>query len=151
MNQVWTNFRYGRVEEDPKKSRLFLICNPVSRVGKQVAYLQLWDPVKGRFSRSAQSDESLSALAVRDDGRFVAVGTMFTGTVDVYIAFSLQVIYKIDCTVQCGWFQVGYEFSFDGAMFLYKDTCLHKLQICVDWQIVKIRELTSTVQSTQSF
>lgn len=92
MNQVGTNFRYGRVEEDPKKSRLFLICNPVSRVGKQVAYLQLWDPVKGRFSRSAQSDESLSALAVRDDGRFVAVGTMFTGTVDVYIAFSLQVM-----------------------------------------------------------
>lgn len=79
------------MEEDPKKSRLFLICNPVSRVGKQQAYIQMWDPATGRITRSVQVDESLSALAVRDDGRFLAVGTMFTGTVDIYIAFSLQV------------------------------------------------------------
>lgn len=100
---IETNCRYGRVEEDPKKSRLFLICNPVSRVGKQVAYLQLWDPAQGRFSRTAQSEESLSALAVRDDGRFVAVGTMFTGTVDVYIAFSLQVIFSFMTCDVCSW------------------------------------------------
>lgn len=83
--------RFGRVEEDRKKSRLFLICNPVSRVGKQQAHIQMWDPANGRMIRSVQVEESLSALAVRDDGRFLAVGTMFTGTVDIYIAFSLQV------------------------------------------------------------
>lgn len=113
------------MEEDPKKSRLFLICNPVSRVGKQVAYLQLWDPAKGRFSRSAQSDESLSALAVRDDGRFVAVGTMFTGTVDVYIAFSLQVIIRLIVQYNVDDFKSVMNFLF------------HRLQICVDWLIVK--------------
>lgn len=40
-------------------------------------------------------DESISALAVRDDGRFVAVGTMFTGSVSIYIAFSLQRVLHI--------------------------------------------------------
>jgi len=86
---LYKRCRFGRVEEDHKKSRLFLICNPVSRVGAQTAYIQLWDPAQG-LRRAAQVEESLSALAVRDDGRFVAVGTMFTGTVDIYIAFSLQ-------------------------------------------------------------
>ncbi|XP_054284824.1 prolactin regulatory element-binding protein-like [Macrosteles quadrilineatus] len=86
---LYKRCRFGRVEEDPKKSRLFLICNPVSRVGKQTAHIQLWDPAQG-LRRTAQVEESLSALAVRDDGRFIAVGTMFTGTVDIYIAFSLQ-------------------------------------------------------------
>lgn len=62
----------------------------MSRVGKQTAHIQLWDPAQG-LRRTAQVEESLSALAVRDDGRFIAVGTMFTGTVDIYIAFSLQV------------------------------------------------------------
>lgn len=60
-------------------------------MGKQVAYIQLWDPAEGHLKRSAIIEESLSALAVRDDGRFVAVGTMFSGSVYIYIAFSLQV------------------------------------------------------------
>lgn len=96
-NKAYRTRRYGRVEEDKKRCRLFLICNPVSRVGKQQAHVVLWDPTQGCFTRTADVDESLSALAVRDDGRFVAVGTMFTGTVEIYIAFSLQVSleYKI--------------------------------------------------------
>lgn len=32
---------------------------------------------------------------MRDDGRFVAVGTMFTGSVSIYIAFSLQRVLHI--------------------------------------------------------
>ncbi|KAG8318772.1 hypothetical protein J6590_106074 [Homalodisca vitripennis] len=87
--------KYGRVEEDPKRSRLFLICNPASRVGRQVAYIHLWDTTQSRVTRSATVDESLSALAVRDDGRFLAVGTMFTGSVSIYIAFSLQRVLNV--------------------------------------------------------
>ena len=34
---------------------------------------------------------SLSALAVSDNGHFVATGSMFDGTVEIYIAFNLQV------------------------------------------------------------
>lgn len=117
------------MEEEPKKSRLFLICNPVSRVGKQVAYLQLWDPVKGRFSRSAQSDESLSALAVRDDGRFVAVGTMFTGTVDVYIAFSLQVIIRL--IIRCNLYGLKVVMNFILRALFFHSTILFSTG-CVD-------------------
>lgn len=45
----------------------------------------------GRLAGIAPIDESLASLAVRDDGQFVAVGTMFSGSVSIYIAFSLQV------------------------------------------------------------
>uniref|UniRef100_A0A1B6LG88 Uncharacterized protein n=3 Tax=Graphocephala atropunctata TaxID=36148 RepID=A0A1B6LG88_9HEMI len=92
---LYKRCRYGRVEEDPKRSRLFLICNPASRVGQQVAYIHLWDPALSRVTRSAAVDESLSALAVRDDGRFLAVGTMFSGSVSIYIAFSLQRVLNV--------------------------------------------------------
>ena len=35
------------------------------------------------------SQGSLSALAVSDNGNFVATGSMFDGTVEIYIAFNL--------------------------------------------------------------
>ncbi|XP_028156589.1 uncharacterized protein LOC114350132 [Ostrinia furnacalis] len=57
---------------------------------KQKGLLQLWTR-SGSLRRAACAPESLSALAVRDDGRFVGVGTMFSGSVDIYVAFSLQV------------------------------------------------------------
>lgn len=56
-----------------------------------MSYLQQWDVDSGHLLRAQELRENLSALAVRDDGRFVALGTMFTGSVFVYIAFSLQV------------------------------------------------------------
>ena len=39
----------------------------------------------------AASEGSLSALAVSDNGNFVAIGSMFDGTVEIYIAFNLKV------------------------------------------------------------
>ena len=70
---------------------MFTIANPLTRSGRQKGLLQSWEPRTGVLKRSALANESLSALAVRDDGRFVGVGTMFSGSVDIYIAFSLQV------------------------------------------------------------
>lgn len=58
---------------------------------EQKGVLQQWDADRGKLTRIVEAQESLSALAVRDDGRFVAVGTMFTGSVSIYVAFSLQV------------------------------------------------------------
>lgn len=57
----------------------------------QKGYLEQWDPDTGNIVNTVAINESLASLAVRDDGRFVAVGTMFTGSVSIYIAFSLQV------------------------------------------------------------
>lgn len=83
--------RFAAIEERPGASRLFLMTNPVGKAGKLKAFLQLWDPQDWTLKKVASCDESLAALAVRDDGRFVAAGTMFSGSVIVYVAFSLQV------------------------------------------------------------
>lgn len=83
--------RFGIFEGKVGKSRLFTIANPFGKVGKQRGYLQAWDPDTGELTKSVSLDESLASLAVRDDGRFVAVGSMFSGSVTMYIAFSLQV------------------------------------------------------------
>lgn len=71
---------------------LFTLANPVGRAGNLKSYLQLWEPASSKLRRSIPFDESLAALAVRDDGMFVAVGTMFSGSVSIHVAFSLQVI-----------------------------------------------------------
>lgn len=57
--------------------------------------MQEWNPESGALVNSAAINESLASLAVRDDGRFIAVGTMFTGSVSIYIAFSLQRVLHI--------------------------------------------------------
>lgn len=82
--------RFGVIEDRPGEHRMFTIANPLSRSGRQRGVLQAWAPRDGTLLRSALGSEALSALAVRDDGRFVGVGTMFSGSVDIYVAFSLQ-------------------------------------------------------------
>lgn len=79
------------VEGENNKSALYTLANPTGLAKKQKSYLQKWAPSEGTLVKAAELDESLSALAVRDDGRFVALGTMFSGSVSIYIAFSLQV------------------------------------------------------------
>lgn len=101
MNLTWktpnnTKFlfkrcRYGTVEGDVNKYKLFTISNPLGRVGKQYGVLQSWNCESGQLIHTVNTDDNLSSLAVRDDGRFVAIGTMSEGHVSVYIAFSLQV------------------------------------------------------------
>ncbi|CAG2066950.1 unnamed protein product, partial [Timema podura] len=89
VKYLYKRCRFALLEEDVHKSRLFSITNPVGRLGKHKAYLQLWDPHEGSLKKMAPCSESLSALAVSDNGKFVAVGTMFSGSVSIYIAFSL--------------------------------------------------------------
>jgi prolactin regulatory element-binding protein len=83
--------RFGLVEGDVNNAQLFVLVNPVSRQRKKKAFLQSWLPKDGSLKKAVPCNDSLSALAVSDDGRFVAVGTMFRGNVSLYIAFSLQV------------------------------------------------------------
>uniref|UniRef100_A0A8D8T1Q8 Prolactin regulatory element-binding protein n=1 Tax=Cacopsylla melanoneura TaxID=428564 RepID=A0A8D8T1Q8_9HEMI len=90
LKYLFKRCRYGLVEDNPKKNRLFTLVNPLIQSRKGVSFLQQWDVDAGQLCLAREMSESLSALAVRDDGRYVAVGTMFTGSVFVYIAFSLQ-------------------------------------------------------------
>lgn len=80
----------------------------IFRFQLQKGYLQEWNPENGAIANSIAIDESLSSLAVRDDGRFVAIGTMFTGTVSIYIAFSLQRVLHIPAAHSM--FVTGLEF-----------------------------------------
>lgn len=84
-------FSFGVIEGENKKSALYTLSNPTGMAKKQKSYLQKWLPEDGSLKKVAEFDESLAALAVRDDGRFVAVGTMFSGSVCIFASFSLQV------------------------------------------------------------
>lgn len=66
-----------------------------NRSKTQYGYLQLWSVDLGQIEKLVTYKEDLSALAVSDDGKFVAVGTMSSGTVDMFIAFSLQKVWHV--------------------------------------------------------
>ncbi|KAM7352776.1 guanine nucleotide-exchange factor SEC12 [Cochliomyia hominivorax] len=92
---LYKRCRYGTIEAQRDKYRLFTITNPLGKVGKQKGFLQQWDCTVGKLRLAVAIDESLASLAVRDDGRFVAIGTMFSGSVSMYIGFSLQRVLHI--------------------------------------------------------
>lgn len=128
--------RYGLVEGVKDKFRLFTLANPFAKSGKAKGLLQQWDPDAGRLTGVVEIDESLAALAVRDDGRFVAIGTMFSGSVSVYIAFSMQRVLHVPNAHAM--FVTGLEFlpvtNFDGPA-ITGDTEAAVLSISVDNRI----------------
>ncbi|XP_011640599.1 prolactin regulatory element-binding protein [Pogonomyrmex barbatus] len=85
---IYKRCRFRKLTEDKTKIDLFVLSNAVA--GKNPSFLQLWDAHTGTVIKSASYKETLSALAVSDDGKFVAVGTMFSGSVDIFVAFSLR-------------------------------------------------------------
>ncbi|XP_066589159.1 guanine nucleotide-exchange factor SEC12 [Prorops nasuta] len=85
---MYKRCRFKRSEERKAKEELFVLSN--STLGKLSSFLQLWDVESNSIVKSVPYKETLSALAVSDDGKFVAVGTMFSGSVDIYVAFSLS-------------------------------------------------------------
>ncbi|XP_055713448.1 prolactin regulatory element-binding protein [Phlebotomus papatasi] len=95
IKYLFKRCRFGVIEDKRNKCRLFTLANPLGKSGKQKGFLQQWDPETGILQRAVGVDESLSALSVRDDGRFVAIGTMFSGSVSIHIAFSLQRVLHI--------------------------------------------------------
>lgn len=85
---MYKRCRFRKVMEDKTRADLFMLSNAVTP--KKPSFLQLWDANSGAILKSTPYKETLSALAVSDDGKFVAVGTMFSGSVDIFIAFSLR-------------------------------------------------------------
>lgn len=95
VKYLFKRCRYATIEGASDRYRLFTLSNPFGKAGKQKGFLQQWNVETGRLNNIVGIDESLSALAVRDDGRFVSVGTMFSGSVSIYIAFSLQKVLNV--------------------------------------------------------
>lgn len=92
---LYKRCRFGTVEGGKDDTRLFVLTNPVGNATKLPSYLQMWDPASTSLKKFAPVWETLSALSVSSDGRFVAVGTMSSGSVSLYIAFSLQRVLHI--------------------------------------------------------
>lgn len=95
IKYLFKRCKYGTIEGRTDKFRLFTLANPLGKTGKLKGFLQQWNIETGKLNSIVEIEESLSALAVREDGRFVAVGSMFSGSVSVYIAFSLQRVLHI--------------------------------------------------------
>ncbi|XP_045470580.1 prolactin regulatory element-binding protein [Harmonia axyridis] len=86
--------RFGKIE-DTDSCAVYTLSNPTGLAKKQKSFLQKWIPESGELINVCTFDESLSALAVRDDGRFVAVGSMFSGSVSIHASFSLQKVLNV--------------------------------------------------------
>ncbi|CAH1109126.1 unnamed protein product [Psylliodes chrysocephalus] len=90
---LYKRCRFGVIEEQKNKSALYMIANAVNP--KHKSFLQQWIPEENDLKKYSEFDETLATLAVRDDGRFVAVGTMFSGSISIHVAFSLQKILTV--------------------------------------------------------
>lgn len=88
IKYMYKRCRFRKLAEDKEKNDLFMLTNAIT--AKNPSFLQLWDTNTGTITKSAPYKETLSALAVSNDGKFVAVGTMFSGSVDIFVAFSLR-------------------------------------------------------------
>lgn len=86
--------RYGRVEDRAKEARLFTVSNPVAG-SKNPGIVVSWCGRKYTELRRQTLPGVLSNLAVTDDGRYLATGTM-DGDVIIMVAFSLQVLQRLN-------------------------------------------------------
>ncbi|XP_002710005.1 guanine nucleotide-exchange factor SEC12 isoform X1 [Oryctolagus cuniculus] len=88
--------RFGRVPDQPAGLRLFTVQIPHKRLRQPPpCYLTAWDgstflPLRTRSC----GHEVVSCLSVSESGTFLGLGTV-TGSVAIYIAFSLQRLYYV--------------------------------------------------------
>ncbi|XP_064486397.1 prolactin regulatory element-binding protein-like [Ornithodoros turicata] len=134
---VFRACRFGVVEGKRENHRLFTISNPaVRKQHPPHTYLVKWDTRKFLPEKlQSTGTDMLSSLAISEDGRFVGVGKI-SGTVEVYIAFSLQRLYRAECAHNI--FVTGLEFlkSCDETRRLTGNHDASLISISVDNHIV---------------
>ncbi|XP_071780159.1 guanine nucleotide-exchange factor SEC12 [Centroberyx gerrardi] len=88
--------RFGKVEDQKDALRLYTVQIPHKRDRKPPpCYLTKWDGKSFLPMLTAScGNEVISTLAVSDSGTFIGLGTV-TGSVAIYIAFSLQKLYYV--------------------------------------------------------
>ena len=91
LYQSFVTCRFAKVEGDPKRQKVFTISNPIG-ASKPPSFLQRWNTKTFTLEQAIPKEGSLSAIAVSDNGTYVATGSMFDGTVEIYTAFNLQVM-----------------------------------------------------------
>ncbi|XP_030014579.1 guanine nucleotide-exchange factor SEC12 [Sphaeramia orbicularis] len=91
--------RFGKVEDQKDALRLYTVQIPHKRDRKPPpCYLTKWEGKSFLpMLTSSCGAEVISSLAVSDSGTFIGLGTV-TGSVAIYIAFSLQKLYYVQET-----------------------------------------------------
>ncbi|XP_054718747.1 prolactin regulatory element-binding protein-like [Uloborus diversus] len=93
---IFRSCRFG-LTENTNEFTLFTTLNPAVRKRPPAkSYICKWDTKQFSLQKmvSAGSD-MLSVMAISDNGHFIGLGTQ-DGSVKMYIAFSLQLVYNID-------------------------------------------------------
>ncbi|XP_035205657.1 prolactin regulatory element-binding protein-like, partial [Stegodyphus dumicola] len=91
-----TIYRFGIVD-DKNELVLFGTLNPsVRKRPPSECYICKWDTKQFSLVKiAAVGTDMLSVMAISDNGRFIALGTQ-DGSVKMYIAFNLQLVYSVD-------------------------------------------------------
>ncbi|GFX52417.1 prolactin regulatory element-binding protein [Trichonephila clavipes] len=107
VKYTFRSCRFGIVE-DKNDLALFATLNPARTKPPSQCFICKWDTKHYAQQKLVSAGTDLfSAMAVSDDGHFIGLGTQ-SGSVKIYIAFSLQQIYNVDYVH--GIFVTGLEF-----------------------------------------
>jgi len=93
---MFKRIKFGCVEGDSKKYKVYTISNPMGS-SKVPSYLHRWNAQSYTVEGTAKCrfGNALSAMAISDNGTFLATGTMSEGIVDIYTTFNLRKIKTI--------------------------------------------------------
>ncbi|XP_059174065.1 prolactin regulatory element-binding protein-like [Physella acuta] len=87
--------RYGLIEGKKDKFNFYTINIPVTRSDRLPCYVSMWDSSKFILKKTAKvGTEVVSAFAVSDEGIYLGIGSI-SGSVSVYVSFSLQKLYYL--------------------------------------------------------
>ncbi|KAK6165624.1 hypothetical protein SNE40_022517 [Patella caerulea] len=107
-NYRFRSCRYGLSSSKKDKYNIYTIAIPARQSSKPLpCYLTSYSDKYTVRKQSAAGTEILSSLAVSDDGVFIGLGTI-SGSVAVYISFSLQKLYCLKAAHSI--FVTGLEF-----------------------------------------
>jgi len=87
--RIFKRCRFGMAENKIVYHIYTIVNGP-----KQKSYLQKWSE-KNKILYELLFSEPTSALAVRKDGLYVAVGTMYSGSVSIHNTSNLKMIYNV--------------------------------------------------------
>ncbi|XP_023346475.1 general transcriptional corepressor tupA [Eurytemora carolleeae] len=95
IKYMFKRIKFGCVEGDIKKYKVYTISNPVGN-SKAPAILHKWNSQSYTVENQVKSPGlTLSALAVSDNGNFVATGSMSEGIVEIFAAFNLSLLKRV--------------------------------------------------------
>ncbi|XP_005098336.1 prolactin regulatory element-binding protein [Aplysia californica] len=124
--------RYGLIEGKKDKYNIYSVNIPVTRSAKNQCFISLWDCGKFSIKKTAKTgSEVISSFTVSKEGVYLGVGTI-SGSVAVYISFSLQKLYMVKEAHSI--FVTGVEFmpSSEAARAVTGDQDFNLLSISAD-------------------